>query len=444
MDHDPADQAVEDGERGPNVRGRGVRLVGVFLPWQAVVAILVVVVGLTAGLVTARSDRGTVDVRTVSNNKTGEALPDASNRQDSAGAHGTESSTTSDPGQSHRGSGSPRPPSTQPPVAQNGLPTTSGPGLPATTTSSPRGEGDPVDGTSPSPTTMPTTSTTAPRRRPPSILGKIVFMSDRAVYGTSHDYDIWVMDADGRNPKNLTNHFGSDSVPDLSPDGKRIVWLRWVGSGHHVMVMDSDGTNQTEITRYPGSYQYPRWSPDGQRILYTVSGGGLGSPSGSLHTMASDGSDDREVFASSTIPIRSAAWAPDGKRVVIDTNNSSSAAKGLWVVNLADRSAARIFGDEAISPAWSPTGDRIAFSAGVGFSHIFTVKPDGTGAAQLTTGPGQDQGGPAHFDPAWSPDGSRIAFMLSQPNYDIWDMAADGTDARNLTNSPADDQQASF
>lgn len=112
------------------------------------------------------------------------------------------------------------------------------------------------------------------------------------------------------------------------------------------------------------------------------------------------------------------------------------------MTDLANASATRIFTAEAISPAWSPKGDRIAFTDGAGFSHIFTVKPDGTGVTKLTTGPGQDQGGPDRFDPAWSPDGSRIAFGYSQPNYEIYSMAADGSDVRNLSNSPADDQQA--
>jgi TolB protein len=261
-------------------------------------------------------------------------------------------------------------------------------------------------------------------------------MSNRAVYGTSNDYDIWVMDADGTDPRKLTDHFGSDSQPDLSPDGKRIAWVRWAQSGSHVMVMDSDGGNQRQITQYAGDYNYPRWSPDMSRILFT--GGHR------IFTVKPEGTDLRKVFEDPAIPVRGASWSPDGKRVVADTNNSSATAQGLWVIDLSTGSASRIFTSEAISPAWSPNGDRIAFNAGPGFSHIFTIKPDGTAAAQLTTGPGQDQGGPARFDPAWSPDGSRLAFMYSQPNYEIYSMAADGSDVRNLSTSPADDQQATF
>ena len=87
--------------------------------------------------------------------------------------------------------------------------------------------------------------------------------------------DIWVMDADGGNPRNLTNHHAQDSSPDWSPDGMQIAFYsdrnrdwefdvqkkNWEG-----YVMNADGTNLINLTNHPAADGGPVWSPDGRQI----------------------------------------------------------------------------------------------------------------------------------------------------------------------------------
>jgi Tol biopolymer transport system component len=84
---------------------------------------------------------------------------------------------------------------------------------------------------------------------------------------------------------------------------------------------------------------------------------------------------------------------------------------------------------------------KIAFASNQdGDMEIFTIEPNGTGLAQLTTNTGIDD-----RQPAWSPDGSRIAFNSNQGgDNEIWVMGADGSNPTQLTSNAADDSGATW
>jgi TolB protein len=82
--------------------------------------------------------------------------------------------------------------------------------------------------------------------------------------------------------------------------------------------------------------------------------------------------------------------------------------------------------DRGQSPAYNPSGWRLAFSRAGG---IWTMRSDGSQLRQLTHGGSDD-------DPAYSPDGDRIAFSRSRGG--IWTMRSDGSDRRQLTHNGTD------
>jgi len=81
---------------------------------------------------------------------------------------------------------------------------------------------------------------------------------------------IYRMDPNGARLTDL----GSGFDPNISPDGKRIVYSSFVGGTWDVWVMDINGQNKIQITTYPGNEIDPCWSPDGRWIAYSKSAPG--------------------------------------------------------------------------------------------------------------------------------------------------------------------------
>lgn len=101
---------------------------------------------------------------------------------------------------------------------------------------------------------------------------KIAF--SRCVSGPScTNIDIFVMDADGGNPVNITNNASLDYQPDWSPDGTKLVYVRRLaGYNTDLFSINADGTGRTRLTYTTGqNHEFqPAWSPDGSMILYSA------------------------------------------------------------------------------------------------------------------------------------------------------------------------------
>ena len=117
---------------------------------------------------------------------------------------------------------------------------------------------------------------------------RIAFMSDRK--GRS---EIYVMDADGGNPKNLTNNNRFDEDPSWSPDGKRIVFVAFMGGNIDIYVMNADGDNQRRLTHHDDVDYNPSWSPMG---------------------------DNQQRLTENRKNDWNPSWSPDGKRIAFSSD----------------------------------------------------------------------------------------------------------------------------
>src|SRR6266498_3846919 len=86
---------------------------------------------------------------------------------------------------------------------------------------------------------------------------QIVFVSTRQ----GGQEDIYLMNDDGTQVTNLTNHAGKDFKPAWSSDGTKIAFHSDRDGNFEIYVMNADGTNQTRVTNDPSTDQQPRWRP---------------------------------------------------------------------------------------------------------------------------------------------------------------------------------------
>ena len=144
---------------------------------------------------------------------------------------------------------------------------------------------------------------------------QIAFVSERD--GNS---EIYVMDENGKNLQNLTNHPLSDRNPDWSSDNQEIVFQsnRAAVDGHgqaNIYVMNAGGKGIRQLTNIPDGAVQPVWSPDGSQIAFLADL----DRKAEIYVMKADGTNVRQITdhpAANTYP----AWSPDGRRIAFQSD----------------------------------------------------------------------------------------------------------------------------
>jgi Tol biopolymer transport system component len=215
---------------------------------------------------------------------------------------------------------------------------------------------------------------------------------------------IYVVNADGSGPTNVSNNAFYDQAPSWSPDGSKIVFERLNASYNAgVYVMNADGSGQTQITAIPsGGFSVgdfnPVWSPNGAKIAFTryVQGNNLAQ----IYTMNPDGASQTNITNSSTYFSDGANWSPDSTRIVFSASKPMSSDTDIFVMNA-----------------------------------------DGTSQMNLT-----NTTATSNLEPTFSPDGTQIAFVrepnTANPHYDLFVIGANGSGAKDITNTPTVDERA--
>ena len=154
---------------------------------------------------------------------------------------------------------------------------------------------------------------------------RIAFVSDR-----DGNREIYVMDSDGNNQRRLTDNDFHDAHPSWSPDGKRIAFVSWrdghfIGEGglsSEIYVMDADGKNTRRLTNNRKTDWSPSWSPDGKWIAFASDRKG-DDVNFEIYVMDADG-NNLQRLTNNRVYDSLPSWSPDGKRIVFSSNRDGN------------------------------------------------------------------------------------------------------------------------
>jgi len=210
--------------------------------------------------------------------------------------------------------------------------------------------------------------------------GRIVFGSNE-----SSTVDLWIMDADGGQRKQLTSNAGKNIAPVVSSDGRYIVFTSNRGGASAIWRINLDGSNPKQLSQGKGEGA-PTISPDGKWVLYST----FGSAKPTVWKVSIDGGNPAELTSKvSLVPMIS----PDGKSVAYiyaDSYDAFAPPNRIAIIPFEGGEPSKTF----------------AFREG---SRVQTL-------AQ------------------WSPDGQSIYYTVTNNNTtNIWSQPIDGGDPKQIT-----------
>ncbi len=175
---------------------------------------------------------------------------------------------------------------------------------------------------------------------------QIAFASNR-----EGNFEIYVMDTDGKNPRRLTDNPAIDWDPSWSPDSKRIVFSSEKGESGwdiDIYVIDADGGNPRRLTRNPGDDWNPSWSPDGEHIAFASERGA----NFDIYVMDADGNNPRRLTKNPSSDWNP-SWSPDGEHIAFTSNRDGN--NDIYVMNANGKIPQNLTGkffEQDVSPAW--------------------------------------------------------------------------------------------
>jgi len=155
---------------------------------------------------------------------------------------------------------------------------------------------------------------------------QIIFDSVRANPEEGFE-NIYIMNADGSNVERVTERKETDSYASLSPDGSRVLFRRILPTGgetesgrnSEVFVMDRDGSNVINLTDHSAFDGYPSWSPDGQWVLFASNRGGSSFDEFNIYMIRPDGTGLKQLTETIKDVLQARqVVSMDGKKIVFN------------------------------------------------------------------------------------------------------------------------------
>ena len=257
--------------------------------------------------------------------------------------------------------------------------------------------------------------------------GRVSFTSSR-----TGNLDIYMIDINGENLANLTNHPSDDFSPTWAPDGRAFAYVSDRDGNPEIYIMDMDTKESRRLTNHRATDINPAWSPNGKWIAFASNQARDHAADTDIYIMDVNGKKVQRLTnkgGHNSTP----AWSPDGQWIAF--RSTQDGIGGIHVMNADGGKQRALTQVSATSPTWASNGKQIYFSSemlgGVKVPTLFAVDVDGGNAQKLTNVEH------ACEEPDASSDGQWIAYVsVQEENKGIYLIRAAGGGLRKLTQGP--------
>jgi len=235
---------------------------------------------------------------------------------------------------------------------------------------------------------------------------------------------LYTMDGSGGNQSLL---LADAADGDYSPDGKLIAFDRSTPeTAPDIFVMNSNGSDIRQLTDDPAFDVWPDWSPNGKQITFTSDRAGFTD----IYVMDADGSNVRRLTEDPG-GAEASVFSPNGQQILFLSLRAG--VPQIWVMDADGANQRPLTEGPDFEFSWSPNGQQIAFiSFRDGTREVYVMDSDGGNQTRLTNDANRDLG-PVVF----SPNGREVAFMSRRNgNFDIYALALASGQTRQLTTGP--------
>jgi len=216
-----------------------------------------------------------------------------------------------------------------------------------------------------------------------------------------------------------------NNFPAFSPDGRKVAYTSFrPGSSGDIWVMDADGKNPVQVTTAPSIEALPSWFPQMNQIAF------VSDREGHRKFWAIDLQSGREhLLFGLEQTLEYARLSPDGKQVAFNVTTGGPINVGTIPTEGGDAKQLTFDNELMGFPSWSPDGQWLAFEMKRGEdTHIVIMPSNGGPITQLTFAKGQS------WSHSWSPDGDKIAFAgFRNGTWNVWWVSRSTKQQKQLT-----------
>ena len=211
--------------------------------------------------------------------------------------------------------------------------------------------------------------------------------------------DLMLMEHDGEALQQVASNFTLLLSPDISPDRTTVALNTYVGNKPRLEFFNLKTGARTTFGSFKGLNSTPAFSPDGRWVAAALSYTG----NSEIHIYNMKSKKWKQFTHHSAIDT-TPTWSPDGQYIAFTSNRSGTPQIYIKPVKGGKARRVSLDGRYNTSPVWAPIGDRIAYVTKKNWEYaIATVHIDGTGLRYLATGNRIES-------PAWSPNGQMILY----------------------------------